>query len=84
MGLDPETGRIYLVAAEVDTQATTKAAHGGDCADPDIPSLRMTIVPGSLKLLFFDSGVPPVTSAAAYQRRLQPQGCKFLMATRRE
>jgi YVTN family beta-propeller protein len=55
MGLDPETGRVYLVAAEVDTQATVKAgAPAATAADPDIPSLRMTIVPGSLKLLFLD------------------------------
>ncbi|HEY6451348.1 MAG TPA: YncE family protein [Steroidobacteraceae bacterium] len=43
MGLDPETGRIYLVAADIDTAAAAAA-----------PAHRPPIVPGSLKLLFLD------------------------------
>ena len=43
MSVDPDTGRIYLVAAELDAAA---AAAGSDQAG------HKSIVPGSLKLLF--------------------------------
>jgi DNA-binding beta-propeller fold protein YncE len=43
MALDPETGRIYLVAAELEAPAAN-AAFGA----------RRAIVPGSVKLLFLD------------------------------
>jgi YVTN family beta-propeller protein len=42
MALDPETGRIYLLAADLDTSTASA------------PGARRTIVPGSLKLLFLD------------------------------
>jgi hypothetical protein len=43
MALDPETGRIYLVAAELEAPAANAAS-----------GKRRTIVPGSVKLLFLD------------------------------
>jgi YVTN family beta-propeller protein len=51
MGIDPQTGRLYIAAADVDLQAmaefqAARAAHQRP--------RRMPFVPGSLKLLFFD------------------------------
>jgi DNA-binding beta-propeller fold protein YncE len=43
MGLDPETGRLYVAAADVDASVPAVA-----------PGRRTPIVPGSLKLLFID------------------------------
>jgi DNA-binding beta-propeller fold protein YncE len=43
MALDPETGRIYLVAAELEPAVANA-----------LPGTRRTIVPGSVKLLFLD------------------------------
>lgn len=48
MGIDPATGRIYLAAADVDTNAA-KAAPA-----PSGTPRRPSFVPGSLKLLFLD------------------------------
>ena len=47
MSIDPATGRIYLVTADIDTSAPEKTANG---PGPH----RRHIVPGSVKLLFFD------------------------------
>ena len=47
MSVDPDSGRIYLVAAELDAAAATA---GSDQAH------HKSIVPGSLKLLFLDPG----------------------------
>jgi YVTN family beta-propeller protein len=47
MSIDPATGRIYLVTAEIDTSVPAEAANG---PGPH----RRHIVPGSVKLLFFD------------------------------
>jgi YVTN family beta-propeller protein len=47
MGIDPGTGRLFVVAADVDTSAAANAASG---AAPR----RAPIVPGSLKLMFVD------------------------------
>jgi DNA-binding beta-propeller fold protein YncE len=44
MGIDPDTGRLYLAAADVEATPTDATKPGG----------RPKIVPGSLKLLFLD------------------------------
>ena len=62
MSLDPDTGRIYLVAADLDeaasgTGASGRAAHAsgaGPGGSPNAPRPRIRIVPGSLRLLFLD------------------------------
>ena len=62
MSLDPDTGRIYLVAADLDeaasgTAASGRAAHAsgaGPSGLPSAPRPRTRIVPGSLRLLFLD------------------------------
>jgi YVTN family beta-propeller protein len=43
MAIDPDTGRIYLVAADLESAADNAA-----------PGTRRPVVPGSLKLLFLD------------------------------
>lgn len=48
MGIDPATGRIYLAAADIDTNAAKAASATGGA--PRRPAL----VPGSLRLLFLD------------------------------
>jgi DNA-binding beta-propeller fold protein YncE len=48
MTLDPQTGRIYLVAADIDTAAAAAAVPSS--GRPRRPPL----VPGSTKLLFLD------------------------------
>ena len=45
MGIDPETGRLYLAAADVEATPADAAAKAGG---------RPKVVPGSLKLLFLD------------------------------
>jgi YVTN family beta-propeller protein len=50
MGVDPDTGRLYVVGAEF-------AEPPPPTAPGEVASLRVKIVPGSLKLLFLD----PVT-----------------------
>ncbi len=52
MSLDPRTGRLYVVAADVDTRAL--AAAQALAARGDRPRRRLSFVPGSLKLLFLD------------------------------
>lgn len=47
MSIDPATGRIYLVTADIDTNAPAEPASG---PGPH----RRKIVPGSVKLLFLD------------------------------
>ena len=47
MSIDPATGRIYLVSADIDTSAPVETANG---PGPH----RRHIVPGSVKLLFLD------------------------------
>ena len=47
MSIDPATGRIYLVTAEIDASAPVEAANG---PGPH----RRHILPGSVKLLFLD------------------------------
>jgi YVTN family beta-propeller protein len=47
MSIDPATGRIYLVTADIDTSAPAEPASG---PGPH----RRHIVPGSVKLLFLD------------------------------
>jgi len=47
MSIDPATGRIYVVTAEVDTNVPAEAANA---PGPH----RRHLVPGSVKLLFFD------------------------------
>jgi YVTN family beta-propeller protein len=48
LGIDPATGRLYLAAAEVDTNSAKAApAQSGTARRP-------SFVPGSLKLLFLD------------------------------
>jgi YVTN family beta-propeller protein len=64
MGLDPDTGRIYLVAADIEAaptadsaaaHATPSAGSPTQVAHPAAPQThRMPIVSGSLKLLFLD------------------------------
>lgn len=51
MTLDPTTGRLYLVAAEMKIN---------ESADPKVFRHRFSVVPGSAKLLFLD----PSTAAA--------------------
>jgi hypothetical protein len=47
MSIDPDTGRLFLVSAEIDTSAPPPA--------PNSPGPhRRPIVPGSVKLLFMD------------------------------
>lgn len=46
MALDPATGRIYLVAADIDTNAAPPAGSG--------PPRRPSLVAGSTRLLFLD------------------------------
>jgi DNA-binding beta-propeller fold protein YncE len=50
MALDPQSGRLYVAAADVDQQAPVVAPAGG--AAPPRP--RTPLVPGSLKVLFID------------------------------
>jgi YVTN family beta-propeller protein len=52
MSLDPRTGRLYIVAADVDARAL--AAAQALAARGDRPRRHVSIVPGSLKLLFLD------------------------------
>ncbi len=52
MSLDPRSGRLYIVAADVD--ARSLAAAQALAARGDRPRRRPSIVPGSLKLLFLD------------------------------
>ncbi len=52
MTLDPQSGRLYLVTADVQAQAPNSATE---------TARRPAIVPGSVRMLFFD----PVTSGAA-------------------
>jgi YVTN family beta-propeller protein len=47
MDIDPQTGRLYIAAADIDHTAQTAPAPGGRPGRP-------RIVPGSLKLLFLD------------------------------
>jgi YVTN family beta-propeller protein len=47
MSIDPDTGRLYLVTAEIDTSVPADTTHG---PGPH----RRHIVPGSVKLLFLD------------------------------
>jgi YVTN family beta-propeller protein len=49
MSLDPDTGRLYLVAAEIDTKVAAEPSQPNGAAPR-----RKPIVPGSLKLLFLD------------------------------
>ncbi len=49
MALDPESGRIYLVAADIDANAAAPAA-----GVPPGPPRRPALVAGSTKLLFLD------------------------------
>ena len=51
MTLDPDTGRIYLAAAEVKAPVAVSKA-----GPPTNQPLRAQITPGTLKLLFFDPG----------------------------
>jgi len=51
MDIDPESGRLYVAAADIDTAAAPA------------PNGRPKIVPGSLKLLFLD---PPANDSLAY------------------
>jgi len=53
LGIDPESGRLFLAAAEIDTTAppaTAAAEPNAQAARPGRPKL----IPGSLKLLFMD------------------------------
>lgn len=52
MSLDPRTGRLYVVAADIDARAL--AAAQAMAARGDRPRRGLAIVPGSLKLLFLD------------------------------
>ncbi len=52
MSLDPRSGRLYVVAADID--ARSLAAARALAARGDRPRRRPSIVPGSLKLLFLD------------------------------
>jgi YVTN family beta-propeller protein len=56
MSLDPDTGRLYLVAADIDPTAPplTGPPPPGAARPPGAPPPRMPIIPGSLRLLFFD------------------------------
>ena len=47
MTIDPDSGRLFLVAADVDTKAQSDAPSGS-------PPRRLPVVPGSVKLLMFD------------------------------
>jgi YVTN family beta-propeller protein len=47
MGIDPQTGRLYIAAADIDPNAQVPPGPGGRPGRP-------RIVPGSLKLLFLD------------------------------
>ena len=47
MAIDPATGRLYLAAATVDTNAPSPAS-------PGTPPRRPPLIPGSLRLLFLD------------------------------
>ena len=51
MSVDPRSGRLYVAAADVDTQAVA-AAQASAGSEP--PRRRLPLIPGSLKLLFFD------------------------------
>jgi YVTN family beta-propeller protein len=44
MSIDPETGRLYIAAGDIDPAA------------PVVPGKRPTLLPGSLKLIFLDPG----------------------------
>ena len=46
MAVDPKTGRVYLVAADIDTSAPAAPGSG--------PFRRPRFVAGSTKLLFLD------------------------------
>lgn len=52
MSVDPRTGRLYVVAADIDARAL--AAAQAMAARGDRPGRRLPIVPGSLKLIFLD------------------------------
>jgi len=60
MAIDPQSGRLFVVAAQLDqtapapasSSAPVPAANGGVPATP--PRRRLPIVPGSLKLLILD------------------------------
>jgi YVTN family beta-propeller protein len=53
IGIDQDTGRLYLAAAEID-QAALAAQQAAPPAPPGSSPRRAPIVPGSLKLLFLD------------------------------
>jgi YVTN family beta-propeller protein len=49
MGIDPATGRIYLIVADVDPSAPVPPSTNGRMA-------RRVVLPGTVKLLFLDPG----------------------------
>jgi len=55
MDIDPDTGRIYLVAADIEAAPSADSAASPAAASAGSPAPRRpSIVPGSLKLLFLD------------------------------
>jgi hypothetical protein len=58
MGIDPQTGRLYIAAADIDANAAPAVAPPPGPPDAAAangpPRRRLPIVPGSLKLLFLD------------------------------
>jgi YVTN family beta-propeller protein len=60
MGIDPDSGRLYVAAAEVDASAAATPAASPTAAVAAVgaatpaPRRRLPLVPGSLRLLFID------------------------------